>query len=417
MPHPFCVCFRTQSTSKTCSMIERIRFLLRQQISLTTDNIHRMAGMVEKQETSALVVFLLFDFLFSYVLYHIAYWNVSVSGPARTVLLIVAKCVNNIPIICIAMTGMKWNRKTYSLRLIVILFLYMLGDVIATFSVGAAAVPYAFGHMLFLRLIYQNSYVSRWQYFCVIPLFVIAMAVLFSAGLGVIFTLGAIPYALLICLMTAASLNNPFYAPGGIVFILSDLAGLLSLPYKENWLTYCITNLIYYLAIILIALSVFVTRKKSVITIRELNHILENLQEHEVRYWLAGSWSANLTVGFQTWQFRDISIICDAESKEKFHEVLVKMLYLKPKEPFPASGKVYSVKYGTMYFKFLEHTESGPVIRSNGGKIIPLDEEMFGERKLGRNTVPCLTLGIDITDKENGIKQRSDNSDENNQLI
>lgn len=381
-------------------MIKRIKFLLRQQIDLTMDNIYRMAGMMEKQETSAVVGFLLVGFVLSYISFHIAYWNVIASQLIRTVMLIVCKCANNVPMICIALIGMKWKRKTYSLTLIIILLLYTLGDVIATFSVGAAAFPYALGHILLLQLIFQNSFVSRWQYFCVIPLFLIAMAVLFSSARGILFTIGAIPYAFLICLVAAASLNNPFYALGGIVFILSDLFGLLSLPLKETWPVYCITNLVYYLAIILLALSVFVSGKKSVITARELENILVTLDEYKVKYWLAGSWSANLTVGFRTWQFKDVSIICDAETKEQFHKALEEMLYLKPNEPFPANDKVYSIKYGTMYFRFLEHTDSGPVIRGNDGKIIPVDDEMFGERKVGPHTVPCLTIGYEEGSQE-----------------
>jgi len=379
---------------------ERAKVLLHTQANLTLDNMQRISGVLKKRETSIVVVLMLVSFLFAYISYHIAYWNLTGPAAARTAMLIIGKFANNIPMICITVLGMKVERNLYSVKLIFILIYYMLGDVIATFSVGASVIPYTIGHVLFLQLIYQESYVNRWQYFCVIPLFIAALIVLFSSGLGVLFILGGIPYALLICTLTAASLNNPFYVLGGIVFMLSDLFGLLSLPLTKTWQIYCITNFSYYLAIILIAMSVFVNREKSIVTGGELRKIVDTLQRYGVRFWLAGGWSASVVIGFNTYQFKDVDIICAEESKEAFQKALVEMKYLKPYDPLNIAGMLYSVKFGILCYRFLEQTENGPAIWSDEGIRIPVDNEMFGERTIGKYTVPCLTIGIDKAEKE-----------------
>lgn len=194
-----------------------------------------------------------------------------------------------------AIMGAKWNRTKRNSFLVPALVLYMVADVVVFFSIPASALFYGAGHVFLLIAIQQTTYFRKYQFvvfFIAVPLMIFSL-IHFLDGFSLVVLLATL-YGMICVAMMSASLSNRFFQLGGVVFLVSDLAGLARVELMNNHVTYVITSFIYYLAIFLLSASVYNESRKENVTRSDFLKLMKLARNHGVRMWVSGKWA----VGF-----------------------------------------------------------------------------------------------------------------------
>lgn len=157
-----------------------------------------------------------------------------------------------------ALIGTKANKTQRNLYLIPALVAYMIGDIIVMFSTPPSAVFYGIGHIFLTISIMKTTQMKRYQYlvFAASTVLVVAVMIAYFKGITLLGFVGIV-YGMLCSFVMCAALSSKIYRVAGIVFFISDIAGLARKAILDNNVVYVITTFIYFLAIFLLCYSVF----------------------------------------------------------------------------------------------------------------------------------------------------------------
>lgn len=362
--------------------------------NLKKDNRRRMKELFRIKGTQINMMILLF--FASFAALHYVH-NFVPDDLYQLPLRIIIKFIINAVLINIALIGMERVRQEYDRKLIQILILYALGDMASEWSVPIVASFYGVGHILFVLLLYKTTYIGKEK---IIIAALLAAATAAAAALlhiealanpwiFVVFVL----YESVTWLFFVCAFRNPFYVLSGIVFVLSDITGLVRIAYFNIWWTYIITLFVYYLAIMLIAFSAFLTSKKMAVSLPEFRSMILTFQKNAVRFWVGGSWNINLLTSFEKAEIKDSVFVCDNSTISELQEALCELGYLERGERCDRSAELYNDKYGFIRILLLDWGENGATVHTLSGTDIEIEEEFFGEKVFGDMKVPYLTIG------------------------
>ena len=157
-----------------------------------------------------------------------------------------------------ARIGTKANPTKRNTYLMPALVAYIIGDIIVMFSTPPSAVFYGIGHIFLTISIMKTTRIRRYQYvvFGASTVLVVAVMIAYFKGLTLIGFVGIL-YGMLCSWVMCAALSSKYYRVAGVVFFISDIAGLARKAILDNNVIYVITTFIYFLAIFLLCISVF----------------------------------------------------------------------------------------------------------------------------------------------------------------
>lgn len=359
---------------------------------IVTDNRIRNREILNQKGPQTAVM--LFLFIVAHCMLH--YVNSFVSDyHTMMILMVMIKIIINTVLINIALIGMEHKKGYFDKKLLIVLILYAVGDIVATFSPWASGPLYTIGHILMVIILQKKTYIHKIHYVLFVLLYILNAYLVFKCNPGVVIFIAILFYIIPLVAFMVISFNSPFYMLAGLVFVISDVTGLFSTVVLEKWWTYIISNLIYYIAIMLISLSTFVVQEKQIVTFSEMMTVVKKLQKHNVRFWLAGSWNAGISWGMYFSQYKDIYIICDESSLNNLNDALREMTYIENDEVITTPSKLYCDKYGTMILAITDYNQnSESLVRLADEKQIVVDEEFFGTSRFGKTVIPCVSLSI-----------------------
>lgn len=73
------------------------------------------------------------------------------------------KVIINLVLINILVIGIERRPSEYDAMLMAILIIYTVADIIAVSSFQLSSIPYAIGHVLFIILIFNSTYISKFK--------------------------------------------------------------------------------------------------------------------------------------------------------------------------------------------------------------------------------------------------------------
>ena len=288
-----------------------------------------------------------------------------------------------------AVIGTGHNRTKRNMLLIPALVFYMIGDAVVFFSIPASAAFYGIGHVFLLGAILETTYMHRYQkiiYAVFFPVPFIAMFIYFK-GITLTGFFGII-YGLICIAAMAASLSNRFYRLAGIIFMLSDLVGLLRVALLDTKVTYVFTTTVYYASIFLLCASVYNSSKKEVVTWSDLLSIFGKKNTENTRFWLCGSWGMNMILKKRQFSDRNIELAYDSEEEEAFQQWLKDNRYTADGD---APYHYYSEKYGSLTVYPCRFNPDGSARMITAKDIeLDMDSDYFREARMLRRTVPCI---------------------------
>lgn len=313
-----------------------------------------------------------------------------------------------------AVMGTLKNRTKRNLYLLPCLFCYIPGDIFAMISikyVPFSAVFYAAGHIFFVIAIMETTYIKKYQYiaFFLGSLLAIGLMLWYFKGITVACCVGII-YGILCSFVMATSLSNRFFCVAGIIFFLSDVAGLARKALMNTKPVYLFTTFLYYFAIFLLCVSVFNESKKNVVTWKDLKQVLKLSEKSEAKLYLAGKWAMNFVLKKFSFFTEKIEFAYNLKEKEKLRDWLSRSKYEVISDSPDGVFQCYSEKYGPLYaipFSLEENAgdgksgdrkfEDGSVkLVTSSHKTLLLDPGFFTKTKFSKRQIDCLVPGIDL---------------------
>ena len=177
---------------------------------------------------------------------------------------LIMRFITSVSWLIAAWIGTKANRTKRNLYLMPALVAYIIGDIIVMFSTPPSAVFYGIGHIFLTISIMKSTQIRRYQYvvFGASTVLVVAVMIAYFKGLTLLAFVGII-YGMLCSWVMCAALSSKYYCVAGVVFFISDIAGLARKAINDGNVVYVITTFIYYLAIFLLCISVFNEEEKT----------------------------------------------------------------------------------------------------------------------------------------------------------
>ena len=312
---------------------------------------------------------------------------------------VIMRLLTSLSWIIATLIGCTFNRTKRNMLLLPGLFMYMIGDAVVLFSIPKSAPLYGLGHIFLIISIMETTYIRRYQLVIFAVTSVLTIPFLLS-NTGVFTPTGILGmiYSFLCIWAMSSSISNRYFRLAGITFFISDLAGLVRLVVLDNRITYVVTTFLYYLATILLCVSVYNSSKKEVVTPRDLRKVLSLADEHSVRVWLAGRWAVNMLLDRRRFYSEYMELAYDLSEKDKLMKWLVSCRYDVVEEYPDGLMRCYSEKFGTLYTlpcDFSKKDDGFALITTSHKTKLNLDEGFFTEVRLFGRSIPCLVPGGD----------------------
>ncbi len=316
-----------------------------------------------------------------------------------------------------AILGTRYNRTKRNILLLPALTLYMIADVVVMFSIPASAAFYGCGHLFLIAAILETTYIRRYQYVVtlLLTLVVIAIMVWYFKGITLVGAFGII-YGFICVSAMSLSLSNRFYCIGGIVFLISDIAGFARVALMNNKITYVITTFIYYLSIFLLCISVYNESKKQAVTWGDLIRVFQGFEKKNLRVWLAGRWGMGIILKKREFMYEKLDLAYDTADEAHFSAWLKENKY----EALDASvqsasgagsgefaaeagaagaapltaGHYYSEKFGHLtVLPCTFRPDGSAILVSEHNKALEMDADYFKDTLVLRRRIYCLAPG------------------------
>lgn len=294
-----------------------------------------------------------------------------------------------------AMLGTTQNRTKRNMLMMPVLVFYVLGDLAVFFSIPVGGALYGVGHIFFLMAILETSYIHKYQKIVLaVSVFIPVIVLFIYVKNNFLLIIIGIIYGFIIVSVMALSLSNRFFWLAGVVFTLSDLAGLIRVAAFNNKITYVITTAIYFAAYFMLCISVFSTSRKEVVTWGDLNNLLKSKKIEGIRFWVCGKWGTGLILGKRKYSYPFIELAYATDEEEAFMKWLEKNRYqLEPVGP-DGLPDYYSERYGKLRALPCEFREDGTIrLQTYNHVTLELDEGFFEEVRVMGREVPCIAPG------------------------
>ena len=318
------------------------------------------------------------------------------SSPERAfrTLRIVLKAGTDLFWIVAAGLGTKYYPTKRNRLLMRTLIWYMLGDMAVMYSYPVGGVIYGIGHLFMLWAILETTYIRKWQIITLLVCFLGSLILLLVLVHDLILIIVGTVYALIVTSVMVLSLSNRFFWLAGIVFMISDLTGLLRVSLSNNKYTYFVTTAIYTAAFLMLCMSVYSVNRKEVVTWSDLFSMLNDSKSMDVRFWVCGRWALGLIRGDKHYAYDHIDLAFDVDRVDEF---LTWIKHARYEGKHRYSGGVrsyYSEKYGELrIFPCLFEPDGSAILTTENGKQIVLDEGFFEEVHVFGKAVPCIAPG------------------------
>ena len=304
------------------------------------------------------------------------------------------KSVTDISWITAAVLGTKYYPTKRNNLLIPTLIFYAMGDIAVFFSMPVCGALYAIGHVFLLQAIVETTYIRFWQKIVfLVSLLIPAVALIILVDDPVLIVIGIIYGAIIVAVM-ALSLSNRYYCLAGIVFTVSDLAGLLRVRLLNNNYTYVVTTFIYFAAFFMLCISVFSIQRKEVVTWNDLFRMLKTAKQSHVRFWVCGNWSLGIIKGNRKYSYEAIDVAYDVAQEDAFLKWLRHGRFEKEYGNKGRASRYYSEKYGSLRAYPCTFNEGGSAIMvTEKGHQLELDDGFFRNVRVFFRKVPCVVPG------------------------
>ena len=293
-----------------------------------------------------------------------------------------------------AVLGTKYYPTKRNKILVWTLIWYMLGDIEVMFSYPVGAVLYCMGHLLLMGAILETAYVHKWQIVALILCCLGAITVLMCFADDPLLKVAGSIYAVIVTSTMVLSLTNRFFWLAGIVFFVSDITGLLRISLANNKYTYLITTSIYFLAFLMLCISVYSTNRKEVVTIYDLFRMLSDSKSRKVSFWVCGKWALGLIRGDRHFSYERIELAYDVDHVDEFLAWIRRARYEREHRYAEGVRSYYSEKYGELWiYPCLFEPDGSAVLTTKNGTQLLLDEGFFEDVRVLWKTIPCIAPG------------------------
>ena len=318
------------------------------------------------------------------------------SSPERAfrTLRIVLKAATDLFWIVAAWLGTKYYPTKRNRLLMGTLIWYVLGDIAVMYSYIIGAVFYCIGHLFMLWAILETTRIRRWQIITLLVCFLGSLLLLLNLVQETELIIAGIVYALIVTSVMVLSLSNRFFWLAGIVFMVSDITGLLRISLSNNKYTYFVTTAIYTASFLMLCLSVYSTNRKEVVTWNDLFSMLKDSKSMDVRFWVCGRWALSLIKGNRHYSYDRIDLAYDIDHVDAFLAWLKHARYDAKHRYSGGVRSYYSEKYGELrIFPCLFEQDGSAVLTMENGNQHVLDEGFFEEVHVFGKTIPCIAPG------------------------
>ncbi len=316
------------------------------------------------------------------------------SGRPYVWLRVALKIGTDLPWVAGSMLGTNYYPTKRNRLLMGALVWYMLGDIAVMFSFQVGGVLYCIGHVLLLRAIIETTYIRKWQkllfFVCFIASLMIFLLVIHDIRSIVIGTV----YVMIVSAVMVFSLTNRFFWLAGIVFIVSDITGLLREAYFNNNYAYTVTSAIYTTAFFMLCISVYSTNCKEVVTVNDLFSMLSDSKSMDVSFWVCGKLALGLIKGEKRYSYERIDLAYDIDHTDDFLAWIRHAGYERNHRYSGGIRSYYSEKYGELVILPCRFEKDGSaVLTTENGTQLELDKGFFEEVHVLGRTIPCIAPG------------------------
>lgn len=293
-----------------------------------------------------------------------------------------------------SLLGTKYYPTKRNKLLMYVLVFYILGDIAVFFSIPVGGAFYGAGHIFMLWTILETTYIHSWQRILFVILIILPVALLPVLVKDVRLIFIGIIYGAVVTAVLVFSLSNRFFRVAGVVFYVSDIAGLLRITGTNNKITYVITTAIYFAAFFMLCISVYNRNRKEVVTWNDLFRMLNDSKSGKVSFWVCGRWALDLIKGDRHFSYDRIDLAYDIDDVDQFLLWLKHARYEKKQDYSEEQRIYYSEKYGELrVFPCLFHADGSAVLTTGKGHRLILDDGFFEVIKVFRKRIPCIAPG------------------------
>ncbi len=176
--------------------------------------------------------------------------------------------------------------------------------------------------------------------------------------------------------------------------ILSGITGLLRISLANNKYTYLITTSIYFLAFLMLCISVYSTNRKEVVTIYDLFRMLSDSKSRKVSFWVCGKWALGLIRGDRHFSYERIELAYDVDHVDEFLAWIRRARYEREHRYAEGVRSYYSEKYGELWiYPCLFEPDGSAMLTTKNGTQLLLDEGFFEDVRVFWKTIPCIAPG------------------------
>ena len=306
----------------------------------------------------------------------------------------IMKALIDLSWVATAVLGTKYYPTKRNRMIIPALILFMVGDIGTLISLFLGGIFYVVGHIFMLIAIVETTYIRKWQ------------KVVLTAGIAVsvvlppmildnrLFSLAVIVYGIIVTIVMAFSLSNRFFRLAGIIFYLSDLAGIMRASLMNRNYIYIITTLIYYISFFMLCASVYSTNRKEVVTVSDLLRMISDSKSEGVSFWVCGKWALGLIRGNHKYSYDHIDIAYDIDRADEFLGWIAHAGYERKHRYAEGIRSYYSEKYGELkIFPCLFRQDGSAMLTNEKGHQLDLDEGFFEEISVFGRKIPCIAPG------------------------
>lgn len=320
---------------------------------------------------------------------------------------IIFKVLVNLPWVAAAALGTKYYPTKRNKMLIPALILFMVGDIGVVISFVVGSIFYAAGHIFMLIAIVETTYIRKWQKIVLAVGVVVPVVVLVLLSDNWLYIIAGTLYGIIVTTVMAFSLSNRFFWLAGIIFYLSDAAGVVRVSLMDNKYTYLVTTTIYYISFFMLCISIYSTNRKEVVTVGDLLSILKSSKNKGVSFWVCGKWAIGLIRGNRKYSYDHLDIAYDIDHVDEFLRWLASAGYERKHKYAEGIRTFYSEKYGELkVFPCIFHPDGSALLTNEKGHQLELDEGFFEEISVFGRKVPCIAPGGQelINDAASSIK-------------
>ena len=125
--------------------------------------------------------------------------------------------------------------------------------------------------------------------------------------------------------------------------------------------------------------------------LREVERVLQQLDDHDVRYWVLGGWGVDALLGHQTREHRDLDLAVDATGWDTCLERATELGYESETDWLPIRLELVS-PHGWLDLHPVRFSESGDGVQAGpDATTFDYPKEQLTTGALGGRVVPCVS--------------------------